>query len=293
MGYSSQKEEALNWVLEKLSAKGKSPKPTLGIPPLPKIAPLPALPTQPLSPLEKKKELTSKKQTEITLWKDWNDGGRKPKDLDPLLRSMQPLIESHAQKYKNKVEIPNAAIDFEHKRLAVEALEKYNPGKGAALGTWMSNYLRKANRFILAHQNFARITEPVAAKIGKFNSAKAELTEQLGFEPDTHTLSEHTGFSVKEIKRITKDQRKGLVSSGLSGTEVTPAAMLSSREQEVVQLIYHQLTPQERSVHEYTFGLYGKPVLKPGAIAKKLNLDSSKIAKLRTSIFNKMKPHLE
>lgn len=285
---ASEKAEALDWVLEKLSA-AKKPK---IVAPAPFPKPFSSLPGI-ASPEAKKKELKNKKQSEMELWKTWHTGGRKPADLDPLLKSLQPLIETNAQKYKNKVEIPNAAIDFEHKRLTVEALHKYDPTKGAALGTWISNYLRKVNRFILTHQNFARITEPVAAKIGLYNSAKAELTERLGYEPDTHTLSEHTGLSVKELKRLSKDQRKGLVSSGIAGTEVNPGSLLSSRDQEVVQLVYHQLTPQERSVHEYTFGLYGKPVLKPGAIAKKLKMDSSKVAKLRTSIFNKMKPHLE
>lgn len=276
----SEKLEALTWVLDKISA-----------PKAPKVQ-APSL-SSGLSPSAKKKELKDKKSNELELWKTWKGGGHKPNDLDPLLKSLHPLIESNAQKYKNKVEIPNAAIDFEHKRLAVEALHKYNPDKGTALGSWVSTYLRKAKRFVLANQNFARITEPVAAKIGKFNAARAELTERLGYEPDANALAEHTGFSLKDIKRLTRDQRKGLVSSGISGTEVNPAASLSSREQEVVQLIHYQLTPQERLVHEYTFGLFGKPVLKPGQIAKKLKMDGSKVAKLRTSIFNKMKPHLE
>jgi DNA-directed RNA polymerase specialized sigma subunit len=317
MQVSSDRLSALEWALQKLSAKkgGAQKQSPIGIPKAEVLKPaevtfFPAKPKAPKAPIagppltaaslpiastpaQKKKELSSKKKSEIELWEKWNSGGRKPKDLDPLLKSMQPLIENRARIYKNNVEIPNAAIDFEHKRLAVEALQKYDPSKGAALGTWVSNYLKKASRFIQTHQNFARITEPIAAKIGKFNAARAELTERLGFEPDAQTLSEETGFSLKEIKRLTKDQRKGLVSSGITGTEVNPASLLSSREQEVVHLIYHQLTPQERIVHEYTFGLMGKPVLKPGQIAKQLKMDSSKVAKIRTSIFNKMKPHLE
>lgn len=291
MGTSGTDTSDLSWALEKISAK-KAKTPKVEVFQFPK-APVPVVPVALPTPEDKKKELGTKKKSEIDLWKSWNDGGRKPKELDPLLKSMQPLIESRSRIYKNNVEIPTAAIDFEHKRLAVEALQKYNPAKGAALGTWVSNYLKKASRFIQTHQNFARITEPIAAKIGKFNAAKAELADRLGFEPDAQTIAEETGFSLKEIKRLTKDQRKGLVSSGLAGTDVSPAATLSSRDQEVIHLIYHQLTPAERSVHEYTFGLMGKPVLKPGAIAKQLKMDSSKVAKLRTSIFNKMKPHLE
>lgn len=294
MSDSGTETSDLLWALEKISAKkkAKSPSSKVEVFQFPK-APAPVMPAVLPSMEDKKKELGTKKKSEIDLWKNWNDNGRKPKELDPLLKSMQPLIESRSRIYKNNVEIPTAAIDFEHKRLAVEALQKYNPSKGAALGTWVSNYLKKASRFIQTHQNFARITEPIAAKIGKFNAAKAELTDRLGFEPDAQTIAEETGFSLKEIKRLTKDQRKGLVSSGLAGTDVSPAATLSSRDQEVIHLIYHQLTPAERSVHEYTFGLMGKPVLKPGSIAKQLKMDSSKVAKLRTSIFNKMKPHLE
>lgn len=290
MQATTDSAQALDWVLEKLSAKKKAKSKTVEVIKFPKPS---SFSLKPLTFEEKKKELGSKKQNEIALWKTWHTGGRKPLDLDPILRSMKPLIESQALKYKNKVEIPNAAIDFEYQRLAAEALHKFDPTKGAALGTWVSNYLKKAQRFIQTHQNFTRITEPIAAKIGKFNAAKADLTERLGFEPDAKTLAEETGFSLKDIKRLTKDQRKGLVSSGITGTDVSPAAMLSSREQEVIHLIAPQLTPDERTVHEYTFGLYGKPSLKPGQIAKQLKMDSSKVAKLRTSIFNKMKPHLE
>jgi DNA-directed RNA polymerase specialized sigma subunit len=280
MNSATENSEAIQWVLEKISAANRVPSPK----------PIPVFKFEKTKD-EKKKELGAKKHTGLELWKTWNTGGKKPEHLEPLLKSMQPLIENRARIYKNNVEIPNAAIDFEHKRLAVEALHRYDPDKGTQLGTWVQNYLKKANRFIQTHQNVARITEPIAAKIGKFNSAKAELTERLGFEPDAHTLAEHTGFSMKEIKRLSKDQRKGLIASG--SMDASPAAFLSSRDQEVIHLIYHQLTPEERAVHEYTFGLFGKPSLKPGEIAKQLKMDSSKVSKLKSSIFRKMKPHLE
>jgi len=281
MSDATENSEAIQWVLEKISA-ARVPAPR----------PVPVFKFD-ASKDTKKKELGAKKSSEVELWKTWNTGGRKPEHLDPLLKSMQPLIENRARIFKNNVEIPNAAIDFEHKRLAVEAFQRYDPSKGTQLGTWVQNYLKKANRFIQTHQNVARITEPIAGKIGKYNAAKADLTERLGFEPDSQTLAEHTGFSMKEIKRLSKDQRKGLIASNSLGGDAASAAFLSSREQEVVQLIYHQLTPEERSVHEYVFGLYGKPALKSGDIAKQLKMDGSKVAKLKSSIFRKMKPHLE
>jgi hypothetical protein len=69
-------------------------------------------------------------------------------------------------------------------------------------------------------------------------------------------------------------------------------AVSSSLDNEVIHLVVPQLSKPELAVHEFTFGLNGKPKLPPGQIAKKLKMDNSKVAKLRTSIWKKMEPHL-
>lgn len=271
-----EKIEALEWVLGKLSAA-----PAVKAPAFPKLVSL----------QEKQRELTVKRQNELELWQTWKGSNHDPIHLDPLLKSLNPLIESQSGKYKNRVEIPNAAIDFEHKQRVVDALKTYDPEKGK-LSSWVGNYLKKGNRFILTHQNLARIPENIAQHIGVFNAARADLKDRLGHEPDAMTLAEETGLALKDVKRLAKEQRRALIASGASD-DLSPAANFSSREHEVIQLIYHQLSPQERVVHEFTFGLNGRPLMKPGQIAKATGMDGSKVAKLRTAIFNKMKPHLE
>lgn len=272
---SSNRDQDLAWVLEKVAAR-RAQKSI--------VAPSPAQ--------KPKKDLTATKKNELDLWRTWKDSGHKPAHLDPLLHSLKPLIESQASKFKGRVEIPVAAIDHEFKQQTVAALRSYNPEKGK-LSSWVTNYLKKAGRFINTNQNFARITEPIANKIGTYKAAKAELTDKLGHEPDTEALMKHTGFSKKEIVRLQKDIRKALVASGTEEEDLLPAQNFSDRDREVIDLIYHQLTPQERIVHEYTFGLNGKPQLKTSSIARKMKWDDSKVSKLKTSINNKMKPYLE
>jgi len=278
------RDQALAWVLEKMAAAKKQPKkpsvPTVKVP----------------NPLEKKKELTAKKQTEMELWKTWKKSDHDPKHLEPLLKSLNPLINSYANKFKNRVEVPTAAIDFEHKKLAVQALKTFDPKQGVALGSWVSTNLQKGSRYINKTQNTARIPENLSRYIGTYHAVKADLSERLGHEPDDLTLSEEirkvdSRIGLKEIKRLNKEIRKSFIDSDTLDT--VSNVNTEDRHREVVNLIWHQLSPTERVVHEYTFGLNGKPELKTGQIAKKLGWDASKVSKLKTSIANKMKPHLE
>lgn len=273
-------DEDLQWVLDKIAAPAKKKPAGPAAPVVHPVSTLPPLPN-----------LGSKKQNETELLKRWKASGEDPKHLDPLLDSMKGLVESRARMYKNIVEVPTAALDHEFKQQLVEALRSYDPSKGAQLGTWVTKRLKKANRYILTHQNFARIPENVANGINKYTTAKTELTEKLGYEPDDHTLAEKSGLSMKEVKVLNKSLRKGLVASG-GQQEMFETGFTTGRREEVLGLIHYELTPEERTVFEYTFGRNGKPQLKPGDIARKTGFDNSKVAKLRTSIFNKMKPHL-
>ncbi len=273
---------SISWVLQKLAIK-KAP-----------AISAPKIPT-PEDVKKKQQELVKKRADEIELWKAWKKSGEKPQHLDPLLKSLNPLIQKRAlEAGKGRIEVPSAAIDFEHKKQVVNALRSYDPKHGASLSTWVTTNLKKASRFIHNTQNLTRITEPLAMKIGTYNAVKADLTDRLGHEPDDHSLHEALiphGFSMKDIKRLNKEIRKSYI-SGLGGIDDVTSALTSSPDVEVIHLVVPQLSKPELAVHEYTFGLNGKPRLSPGDIAKKLKMDNSKVAKLRTSIWKKMEPHL-
>jgi DNA-directed RNA polymerase specialized sigma subunit len=280
------KERALDWVLEKLAAAKKTTAPASAPPPV--KAP--------------KKITVEQKKNEVELWRKWNDNGQKPKDLEPLIKSFNPMIQRRVNLFKNRVEIPTSAIEYKHKELFVQALKTWDQKKGGALNTWIDWNLRKGVRYIDSNKNFARIPENISQHIGAYKVVKSELAEKLGHEPDAHAIHDHIltaghptlgRLSLKDIGRIEKEQRRGLIQTGHDIEELGGAPHMSSRAEEVKLLIIHQLTPEERLVHEYTFGLNGKPKLKPGEMAKKLKMDNSKVSKLRRSILNKMQPYCE
>lgn len=279
-----ERTETLDWVLSKLSAAKK-----LKAPAAPKVEP------------PKKPELQETKKKDVELWSKWNENGRKPRDLEPLYKHMTGLIQQRINLYKNRAEVPTSFIEHEHKKHFVNAVKTWDPKKGTQLASWVTTNLKKAGRAIEQNKNFARIPENISRYIGSYNAVKSELVEKLGHEPSANDIHDHvlvTGhptlgvLSLKTIQRLEREQRRGLIQSESDVEETRGTPLLSSRADEVVRLIVHQLTPQERTVHEYTFGLGGKPKLKPGEIAKKLKWDNSKVSKLRTSAYNKMKPYL-
>lgn len=278
---------SISWVLEKLSAAKKKAKGSF----VPKVQP--KIISDDLK--KKQQELTATRATELELWKTWKKSGEKPVHLDPLLKSLTRVLQKRANEAgKGRVEVPSAAIDFAHKQQAVNALRSFDPSKGVKLTTWVTTNLKKVTRFIHNTQNLARITEPLAMKIGTFKAVKSDLTERLGHEPDDHSLHEALvphGYSMKDIKRLNKEVRKSYV-SGQGGLDDVQSALNSSPDVEVIHLVIPQLTKSELAVHELTFGLNGKPQLTPGAIAKRLKMDGSKVAKLRSSSWKKMEPHL-
>ncbi len=273
----ARQEEALEWVLNKLAA---AKKPTAVATPAPKIS-------------------REQKLHEVDLWRKWKEGGEKPKDLDPLLKSMSGIIYERVNKFR-RAEVPSSAIIHEHKKEFVKSLRTWDPDKGS-LSTWLGNTMKRAGRYVETYKNPARITENISQHIGSFKAVKSELAEKLGHEPDAHAIHDYVLkikhptlgiLSLKDITRVEREQRKTFLDKGHDSEETGASPLLASRQEEVAYLIIPSLTPQERLVHEYTLGLNGKQQLKPGQIAKKLKMDNSKVAKLRTSIFNKMRPFL-
>jgi hypothetical protein len=274
-----ERNESLVWLLDKLAATKKR-----------------ETAAQSLSKAPVSRE---QKQKEVELWKTWKNNGQKAKDLDPLLKSFAPLIQERINRFK-RAEVPTAAIAHEHKKRFVDALRTWEPKKGA-LGTWVTWKLKRGARYVETYKNPARITENISQHIGSFNSLKSELTEKLGYEPDAQALHDFAiktkhprlqKLPLKDFRRLENEQRKTFIERGYESEETSAHPILSSRDEEVAHLIIPQLTDQERLVHEYTLGLNSKPRLKPGEIAKKLKMDGSKVAKLRSSVFKKMQPYL-
>lgn len=275
--------DPLEWVLGKLSAV-RAPTAAITV--------VPTVRNQPKTEAQK----LERRGKDMELWQKWKDSGHKPEHFKPLYDHMRGLIEDQTRIYKNKVEIPTQALDFEAAKIFHKAAKKYDPSKGAALHTWVTGQMRQLQRFVINNQNLVgRIPEYRVNRIGKFKAIRADLTERLGHEPDSQTLAEETGMSLKEVARLTKELRSQLIASGEStDIQQTSSINKNARIDEVNHLIRQDLNKNELVVHDLLFGMGGKPQLKStGAIAKHLGWHDSKVSKVKNQIWKKMAPYLE
>jgi len=217
------------------------------------------------------------------LWQQWQQNGKKPDDLRPLLSNFRGMIRGKANFWASRADMPPEAVHAEFNRQFVTALDTYDPNKGAALGTWVTNRLRKAQRWVTEHQDPTRTQEARYYEMGRWDNTFATLSDQLNREPTTREMAEHMGWSEAEAGRMEKEKRKTLWSSRFEGYD--PTNIMPSAEGERLKLARYELhDPTELAVYDYTIGAYGKPQLRPNEISKKLKISPSKVTRIRQKI---------
>lgn len=242
-------------------------------------------PFQPTSP-----DLASRQMKEIKLWHNWNASGRKPEHLEPLLVSIQPIIQGEVNRFRG-TEIPRAALEAEATKLTVKKLRTFDPTK-AQLNTYLKNHI-KLDRYAKTYQNIGRIPDAQRDLITARGRAVSELTDELGYVPNTASIAEriremalkpaHAKVTAKHLDQLEKERKGALVASELS---FDPAEMGVSKEMQALGLLRYdrRLSPLEKQVLNMTHGFEGMKPLKPTQIGKALSQRPSKISKIRNKI---------
>lgn len=235
------------------------------------------------------KEAAARQQRELQLWQSWNNSGRTPEQLDPLLDQYKPLIKRKAVEYGGGLPmVPRESIEAEITKQVIGAFQSYNPERGASLLTHVHHRIPKAKRFVVQHQNIAYIPDAKAFQIGNIQRAQSALSEDLGRDPTPEELAGHLGMPVKRLVSIQKAMVKDVPSSAF---ESDPFPQLGPRQQEILSLLPSVLTPEEKQVFDLIFHPT-KPVTSTSAIAQRLGKNSSQVSRLKSSIIDKANQYI-
>lgn len=236
------------------------------------------------------KEATkARSQQDMELWEQWVQSGKQPDQMKPLLKQFRGTINSQVYKYRANPNIPQSALRAEFTNRAIEAFDNYDPNRGASLHTHVNWQMMKGRRFVTTYSNVGRIPESRAYKVGEFLNTKSDLTDRLGREPTAIEMADKLKWPVKHVTAMQQEVRREVPTSVLAADSI---ADKPSRESEIIRLIQYELNPEELLVMEHTYGINGKPKLRPGEIATRLNMPASKISRLKLSIATKMKRYM-
>jgi len=284
----------------------KPGEPSMGI-----IMGMPPKPVQP-NPLQAfqsfdKKQTTDRVQKDQQLWHKWDQGGRDPKDLAPLIRRFKPFIESRIGAWKPP-HVPEAAFRDEIKKKLYEAAETYDPNK-SAISTHFFTRALGATRFGKRRANAAYIPEQKTRYINTLQGAHDELRDVLGREPTHQEVHKHLtetqpgiNLNVKDIKTIMGAMRKDVLSSSF---ESDPTSRSQQRHIEIAGPLMRQAigveylrgmkkkkdaqksTDEALRVYDMMYDENGNPTgMRPSQMANQLGKHPSHISRIRTRIIN-------
>ena len=263
----------------------------------------PQMPTEHQFPAEWKVPNDPMRQQELFLWQQWTQSGHDPQHLEPLMGSLQPLINKQVRVFTRGVPVPESVLQSVANDHTAMALKKFDPSRagGAALHSWVTTNLKGLNRYVGKNQNFARITEDRNQLFGDYRRAKTQLADELGREPTHFEISQRINESpdrqdrrrvtAKTVKLLGQEQKDDLLASAAVDD---PFVQESPRLREAMGLVRYEMDPDELQVWEYIRGLSGKPRLhRTIDIASKLGWSQSKVSLVKGRINDKLRDYLE
>jgi DNA-directed RNA polymerase specialized sigma subunit len=237
---------------------------------------------------------TGKAANEVDLWRQWKVSNEDPDKLQPLLSSLNPVITAQVNKHRAP-RIYRPAIEAEARSLAVKALRTYDPSRGTQIATHVTTNLRSLNRYVKKHQNFTRIVEAQANRIGDYQRAIDSLREDLSRDPTQQEIADYMKISLKKVERLAREMRPDIFvipTGGEDGFESNPFEEVSPRHREIIEMLPYDLNLEEQSVFNFLFGKNGKrKTASTNEIAAELNWSASKVSQVKGKISEKYRTY--
>jgi len=184
--------------------------------------------------------MENRQQQDLELWREW----RKTNDaqiLKKLLDRLQPLIYREVVKWGSTV--PPAALESKGRLLTVEALQSYNPNRGAAIGTHITARLRKLSRHVYPHQNVARLPENKQLMFNTVSVAQNNLYDSLGRDPTVTELADELKWTSRKVVDFQNSfARRELVESEGDFRDI------DKEDNTLTDFYYHGLAPEDQDV---------------------------------------------
>jgi len=207
-----------------------------------------------------------------------------------ILKKLDPIIDTAVKTYGGANASPT--LRSKARLLALQGLPKYDRSQ-AKLKTFMMNHLQGLRRMAAKENAIISVPEQVQLDHLHLSRAEAELRDDLGRDPSTSELADHTGLSAKRIQYVRKLQMpasEGQILQPISGSESDdfndPAVKSVGGDDARAwhRFVYESLDNTDRVIMEHSLGLFGRPVLSNQDIARKLGITPSAVSQRKTRI---------
>lgn len=164
------------------------------------------------------------------------------RDRVKTIQALKPVL---IKKYRQLAgTLPEAGLNAEITKHAINAIDSYDPTKGAKLSTHVFNHVAQASRLNYTYQNIVRMSEDKQqGKFKFYKKALSDLTSELDREPTDVELALRLGWNIKDVKDLKDNLFADMFESK---QEVAPEASRFSDDQTKMNYIMENLTKDEK-----------------------------------------------
>lgn len=244
-------------------------------------------------------------QEEIELAKLIRRGDEQARDR--MIRANLRLVVKIAREYDG-LGLPLLDLINEGNIGLMQAVERFDPAKGAKLSTYSSWWIRQAVRRALANQSKTiRLPIYVVDQIYHLGKASLKLREELGREPEDHELAAELNLSLARIAELRTasirpvsldaplgdDDSSRLSDVVADENSTAPDAEFNDRNlTSIVKDLVKQLNPREAMILRHRFGLDGNNERTLEEIGAKFGVTRERIRQLQNEALLKLRKML-
>lgn len=223
-----------------------------------------------------------------TLYPQWQRQ-QSPALNTQLLSTVQPIIDTAVNSYAGGNQGPT--IKARAKLMALQALGSYDPKRGN-VRTHLLSQLQSLRRLSAQEQNIISIPEQVGLDFQHLSESENELRDRLSRDPSDDELADHTGLSVRRIRKIRNfhqpipesatmqevdgDTASGDVASTLPGARKAYDAW--------ADFVYGDLSHTDKLIMDMTLGRNGRRKTPTQEIARRLNISPGAVSQRAAKI---------
>jgi len=223
-----------------------------------------------------KPEKIDYKAKDTLLYNNWAQDKSK-ENMSALVGHLSPLIYREVSRASGT--LPIAALNAEGKNWAIKAIKTFDPSKGFALSTHVTNYLQRVRRMNYKYQHVARLPENMKMEFHKYNSSIAQLSDELNRDPTEEEIAHHLGWSKGSVIKF----RKQVYSDHLESANEKPSEVYQyDNNTLLMQELMSRLTPQEKMI------LDNKGKVSATDLAIKLGVNNNRLNYLQNKLVTKI-----
>jgi RNA polymerase primary sigma factor len=241
-------------------------------------------------------------QQEIELAAKIKKGDRKARAL--MIGSNLRLVVTIAQDYAN-LGLPLLDVISEGNLGLMTAVDRFDPSKGAKLGTYAAWWIRQSIKRALSNQSKTiRLPVHLGDKIAKVRRVASQMSEEIGREPTDDELGEEIGIASGKVSRLkTVSIRPASLDAPISDDDLTefgetvedeqartPFELLRDKDlHNDVDSLLEGLDDREKKIIFQRFGFDGGARKTLEEIGKKLGVSRERIRQLENIALSKLR----